>query len=96
MFWGMKTNNFFPIYISTGGHEELNLLLISDEEKYLYFLIKSFNSLMRNHTKHHGTKEFCMRCLQAFSTKEVLAKHNENSTNHCEISVCYTGSNNLE
>ena len=33
---------------------------------------------MRNHTKHHGTKEFCMHCLQAFSTKEVLAKHKEN------------------
>ena len=33
---------------------------------------------MRNHTKHHGTKEFCMHCLQSFSTKEVLAKHKEN------------------
>lgn len=33
---------------------------------------------MRNHTKHPGTKEFCMHCLQAFSTKEVLAKHKEN------------------
>ena len=33
---------------------------------------------MRNHTKHHGTKEFCMYCLQAFGTKEVLAKRKEN------------------
>ena len=49
MFLGMKTNNFFPIYISTGGHKELHLLLISDEEKH-YVLIKSFNTLMRNHT----------------------------------------------
>ena len=52
--------------------------MITDEEKQLYVLFKSFNSLMRNHTKHHGTKEFCMHCLQAFSTKEVLAKHKEN------------------
>ena len=33
---------------------------------------------MRNHTRHHGTKKFCMHCLQAFSTKEVLAGHKEN------------------
>ena len=33
---------------------------------------------MRNHTKQHGAKEFCMHCLQAFSTEEVLAKHKEN------------------
>ena len=75
--FGNENKQFFPIYISAGGHE-LNLLLTSDEEKHLYVLIRSFNSLMRNHTKHHGTKEFCMHCLQAFSTKEVLAKHKEN------------------
>ena len=68
--FGNENKQFFPVYISAGGHEELNLLLISDEEKHLYVLIKSFNSLMRNHTKHHGTKEFCMHCLQAFSTKK--------------------------
>ena len=78
--FGYENKQFFPIYISTGDHEELNLLLISDEEKQhlIYVLIKSFNSLMRNHTKHHGTKEFCVHYLQAFSTKEVLAKHKEN------------------
>ena len=70
--FGNENKQFFAIYISAGGHEELNLLLTSDEEKHLYVLIKSFN------TKHHGTKEFCMHCLQAFSTKEVLAKHKQN------------------
>ena len=53
-----ENKQFFPIYISTGGHEELNLSLISDEEKQHYVLIKNLNSSMRNHTKHHGTKEF--------------------------------------
>ena len=53
-----ENKQFFPIYISTGDHEELNLSLISDEEKQHYVLIKNLNSLMRNHTKHHGTKEF--------------------------------------
>ena len=39
--------------------------------------MKSFNSLMRHHTKHHATKGFCMHCLQAFSSKEILTKHKE-------------------
>lgn len=73
-----ENKQFFPFYISTGSHEELNLLLITDEEKQHYVLFKSFYTLMRNHTKHHGTKESCMHCLQAFSTKEVSAKHKEN------------------
>ena len=76
--FGYENKQFFPIYVSTGGYEELNLLLISDGQKQHCVPIKSFNSLMRNHTKHHGTKEFCMHCLQAFTTKEVLAKHKEN------------------
>ena len=61
-FFGYENKHFFPIYISTGSHEELNLLLITDEEKQHFVLIKSFNSLMCNYTKHHETKEFCMHC----------------------------------
>ena len=56
--FGYENKQVFTVYISTGSHEELNLLLITDEEKQLYVLFKRFNSLMRNHTKHHGTKEF--------------------------------------
>ena len=36
----------------------MNLLLISDGQKQHYVLIKSFNSLMHNKTKHKDTKAF--------------------------------------
>ena len=76
--FGYKNKQFYPVYVSTGSHEELNLLLISDGEKLHYVLIKSFNSLMHNKTKHKNTKHVCMHCLQAFSSKEILTKHKEN------------------
>ena len=33
-----QNKQFFPVYISTGGYEELNLLLISDGENNIMFL----------------------------------------------------------
>ena len=40
-----------------------------------YILIKDFNTFMFNQTKHKEKKNFCMYCLQQFSTLEVLNKH---------------------
>lgn len=76
--FGYENKQFCPSYGSTGSHEELNLLPISDGEKQHSVLINSFNSLMHNETKHKDTKHFCMHCLQAFSSKEILTKHKEN------------------
>ena len=75
---GYENKHFFPIYISTGGHEELNLLLLSEGEKQHYVRISNFNRLMCNHTKHNNKKHFCMHCVTRFSSEEVLAKHKEN------------------
>ena len=75
---GYENKHFFPIYISTGGHEELNLLLLSEGEKQHYVRISNFIRLMRNHTKHNNKKHFCMHCVTGFISEEVLAKHKEN------------------
>ena len=32
-------------------------------------------------TLHHGRKHFCCYCLQAFSTKETLKRHNKDCFN---------------
>ena len=56
----------------------MNLLLITDEEKQHYVLFKRFNSLSVIIRNIMEPKSFCMHCLQAFSTKEVWAKHKEN------------------
>ena len=68
--FGYENKQFFLVYISTGGHEELNRLLISDEEKQHYVLIKSFKSIMAHHTKHKKSKEWCMHCLRDLPPKK--------------------------
>ena len=56
----------------------MNLLLITEDDKKHYVLIKDFNSFMYNQTKHKESKHFCMHCLQCFSSERVLNNHKDN------------------
>ena len=68
----------FPLYVSKKFNEqELNVLLISNEKNSHYVLIKDFNRLMYSKTKHKDRKQFCMACLQNFTTKEILNNQRE-------------------
>ena len=68
----------FLLYVSKKSYEKvLNVLLISNEEKSHYVLIKDFNRLMYQRTKHQHEKHFCMSCLKNFTTKEILNNHRE-------------------
>ena len=53
------------------------MLLISNEEKSHYAFIKDFNSLMYSRSKYKERKQFCMSCLQNFTTNEILNNHKE-------------------
>ena len=69
----------FPIHISKEKFEDqVNLLLITKNEKKHYVLIKDFNVFMYNQSKHKKKKHFCMFCLQCFSSKRILLKHANN------------------
>ena len=71
-------NRVFPLYLSKKSNkQELNVLLISNEEKSHYVFIKNFNRLMYSKTKHQHKKHFCISCLQNFTTKEILNSHRE-------------------
>ena len=77
--FGYEEKQFYPIYISKKMHNQvLNLLLITKDEKEHYVLIKDFNKMMYNKTKHKERKHFCMYCLQYFSTDEILTKYKSN------------------
>ena len=70
----------FPIRNSEEKHEDiLNVLLLEKETKtgyqQHYVLIKDFNRLNYNITKHKSKKHFCPRCLQPFYTEYCLEKH---------------------
>ena len=71
-------NSVFPLYVSKKSNEQvLNVLLISNEEKFHYVFIKDFNRLMYSKTKYKDRKHFCISCLQNFTTKEISNKHKE-------------------
>ena len=64
--------------------EHVDSLLIGEEGKRHYVLIKDFNTFMYDHTLHHGRKHFCCYCLQAFRTEEKLECHVEDC---CKIKI---------
>ena len=72
---------------------KLNVLLISNEEKSHYVLIKDFNRLIHSKTKQKDKKHFCMACLQNFTPKEILNNHRERclSINDTQAVIYKTG-----
>ena len=77
--FGYEKGQPFPIHISKETFEDqMNLLLITEDEKKHYLLIKDFNAFMFNQTKHKERKHFCMFCLQCFSFERILANHVNN------------------
>ena len=77
--FGYEDKQPYPIYVSKEKYEyHMNLLLITENEKKHYVLIKDFNKFMYNQTKHKERKHFCMHCLQCFSSEKVLINHKEN------------------
>ena len=78
--FGYEKGQPFPIHISKEKFEDqMNLLLITKDEKKHYVLIKDFNAFMYNQSKHKERKHFCMYCLQCFSSERILANHVNNS-----------------
>lgn len=60
--FGYEDKQFFPIYVPKQKNtDNLNPLLITDEEKQHYVLIKDFNRMMFNTSKsHHGSISVCI------------------------------------
>ena len=54
----------------------INLLLISDDGKHHYCLIKNMSRLLSSQTSNQQyTSHYCMKCLNPFKTEEALSKH---------------------
>ena len=76
--FGLENDVVVPIQLSRHDSDtEINLLLISKDDKRHYCLIKNFSRLMNYRTKHKGKSFFCMNCLHDFSRQDLLDKHSE-------------------
>ena len=69
----------YPLKISKEKRiNNIDLLLISVEEKQHYCLINNMSRLIRSKlTKHHKTAEICRSCLNHFPNKDKLKNHEE-------------------
>ena len=91
--FGYENGQPFPIHISKETFkDQMNLLLITKDDKRHYVLIKDFNKFMYNESKHKEKKHFCMFCLQCFSSDRVLANH----VNNCLMINGYQAINMLK
>ena len=80
--FGYEEKQPYPIHISKETFkDQMNLLLITEDEKKHYVLIKDFNKFMYHQSKHKERQHFCMYCLQCFSSESISEKH----TNNCLI-----------
>ena len=69
-------NKVHPLCISKKSyHLTLNLLLITEKDKFQYVFIDDFNRLTFSRTKHKCKKHYCMSSLQSFSTEKILSNH---------------------
>ena len=79
----------YPLRVSKcEGREVVNLLLISDEEKRHYCIIKSMSRLLssQSSTDEH-TLHYCPRCINHFTTQEKLATHKEYCSAHEAVKI---------
>ena len=68
--FGYENKQFFPIYISSERYEKhMELLLITEGEKNHYVLIKDFNKLMYQQTRHKDRKIFACTAYNALVLK---------------------------
>ena len=75
-----KDERIYPLKISryTGCEHDITLLLIKDEEKSHYCLVKNLSALLQSQINNHkGIRNICLNCFNGFNTPDSLNKHKE-------------------
>ena len=73
-----KNERVCPLKVSkyTGCKHDIVLLLIKDEEKSHYCLVKSTSALLASQINNHkGTSHICLNCINGFKSTDSLNKH---------------------
>ena len=75
-----KNERVCPLKVSkyTGCEHDIVLLLIKDEEKSHYCLVKNTSALLASQINNHkGTSHICLNCINGFKSTDSLNKHKE-------------------
>ena len=73
------TSEIIPLRISKliNRQHNIDILLIKNQNKQHYVLIRNFNMLLNTISKNGHRQHFCRRCLQHFGREDLLSKHME-------------------
>jgi len=87
--FGYEKGYVCPLRISSKQRERVvDLLLISDDEKQHYCLIKSLSRLLASQvSKTKWKRYFCMRCLNSYTREDKLEHHQEYCNNHEAVRI---------
>ena len=75
-----KEEKVYPLKVSkyTGCEHDIVLLLIKDEEKSHYCLVKNISALLSSQINNNDHKRyFCLNCFNSFKSPDSLDKHKE-------------------
>ena len=71
-----STDGLYPLRITRDIKERhVNLLLITEEDKSHYCLIRNFSALMSQRVNWQKKQYFCYNCLHAFTKQSLLDAH---------------------
>ena len=71
-----ESNEKYPIYVSKITFKRhVDVLLIEEEDKRHYALVKDFSTFIYDHTLHCGKGHFSCYCLQNYSTAKPIKSH---------------------
>lgn len=74
--FGYEDKHVFPLHITQERFEKhINLLLLSDDDKKHYVLIKNLNRLLADQNKCNNGTYFCPYCLHGFTRENLLKEH---------------------
>ena len=73
--WNESTNSAHPIRVPFGKHNPRASLILIDEVKGHYVVIKSMQGLFRKQTGRNGKMFFCNNCMVFFPSDKPLQKH---------------------
>ena len=73
--WDETTKRATPIRVPFGKHDPRALLILIDEDKGHYVVIKSMQGLFRKQTGKGGRMFYCNNCMTLFFSDEFLQRH---------------------
>ena len=69
--------------------KQVILLMISNDENWHYFVVKSLPGLLKGITPNHKEDFYCLNCFCAFITKNKFEEHKKICENHeyCHVEM---------